>query len=214
MSLKIQAMFKCQSLTVISDLHLPLQRASPGLSHLCIWLFCLSSLITSVCLPLPVCVSLSCSVLRVIQAGFKPDAQLKMTLDFHSSASTSTSQVLRLWVCSSTCGLCKAGMEPRASYVLANSILLHPQLPSDFSNRHDADILRQHLVPCFRSVYLFLDAKDFLGQPPSLPMCTYTWIKSELKTAQIWRLKPCMSRDFTVAKKKKKENIGFISYKL
>lgn len=110
------------------------------------------------------CVSLSCSVLRVIQAGFKPDAQLKMTLDFHSSVSTS--RVLGLWVCSSTCGLCKAGMEPRASYVLANSILLHPQLPRDFLNRHDADILRQHLVPRFRSVCLFLDAKDFLGQPP------------------------------------------------
>lgn len=64
------------SVTVKSDLHLPLQRASPGLSHLCIWLFCLFSLFNHICLSASacVCVSLSISVLRIFQVGFKPDA--------------------------------------------------------------------------------------------------------------------------------------------
>lgn len=96
-------------------------------------------------------------------------------------------------------------MEPRASCVLGDSILQHPQLPQDILNRHDANILRQHLVPHFRSLCLFLDTKDFLGGNPLPTMGTYTRIKSGLKIAQIWLLKTCMSRGFIVAKKKKKE---------
>lgn len=89
--------------------------------------------------------------------------------------------------------------------MLGDSILQHPQLPQDILNRHDANILRQHLVPHFRALCLFLDTKDFLGGNPLPTMGTYTCIKSGLKIAQIWLLKTCMSRGFIVAKKKKRK---------